>query len=135
MLGSALAWLSLSWILHGLHRATNFRLITFILFYDPNSFILISSSWIKISLHTEFQFPSLPGSRNASFRLNPFFGGLGGRVVKKIRNIFPQWEWSLIPFYGIIRGTKKNFKLLGYHLRVPQAPLFRPKNTKDFHRL
>ena len=56
-------------------------------------------------------------------------------VVQKITTFFPQWEWSLIPFYGIIGGTKKNCKLLGYHLRVPQAPLFRHKNTKDFHDL
>ena len=28
---------------------------------------------VKISLHTEFQLPRLPGSRNASFRLNPIF--------------------------------------------------------------
>jgi hypothetical protein len=46
------------------------------------------------------------------------------RVVQKITTIFPQWEWSLIPFYGIIGGTKKFCKLLGYYLRVPQAPPF-----------
>ena len=57
------------------------------------------------------------------------------RVVQKIPTFFPQWECSLIPFYGIIGGTTKKFKLLGYHLRVPQAPLFRPKNTKEFPNL
>jgi hypothetical protein len=44
------------------------------------------------------------------------------RVVPKILIFFPHWEYSLIPFYGIIGGTKKKFKLLGYHLRVPQEP-------------
>ena len=39
----------------------------------PIFVVHISSSWVKISLHTEFQLPRLPGSRNASFRLNPIF--------------------------------------------------------------
>ena len=43
----------------------------------PIFFVHISSSWVKISLHTEFQLPRLPGSRNASFRLNPI-GSVGG---------------------------------------------------------
>ena len=42
---------------------------------DPNFFLDISSSWVEISLHTEFQLPRLPGSRFASFRLNPMGGG------------------------------------------------------------
>ena len=29
---------------------------------DPNFFLDISSSWVEISLHTEFQLPSMPGS-------------------------------------------------------------------------
>jgi hypothetical protein len=56
-----------------------------------------------------------------------------GRVVQQILTFFPRWEGSLIPFYGILWYFK--FKLLGYHLRVPQAPLFRPKNTKEFPKL
>ena len=38
----------------------------------------ISSSWVKISLYTEFQLHRLPGSRTASFGLNPICGGEGG---------------------------------------------------------
>ena len=29
---------------------------------DPNFFLHISFSWVKIKLHTEFQLPRLPGS-------------------------------------------------------------------------
>ena len=42
----------------------------------PILLVHISSSWVKISLYTEFQLPRLPGSRTASFRLNPM-GGSG----------------------------------------------------------
>ena len=45
---------------------------------DRNFSIHISYSRVKISLHTEFQLPRLPGSRNASFRLNPIMRGEGG---------------------------------------------------------
>ena len=41
---------------------------------DPNFSVHISSRLIEISLHTEFQLPRLPGSRTASFRLNPVLG-------------------------------------------------------------
>ena len=35
----------------------------------PIFVVHISSGWVKISLHTEFQLPILPESRAASFRL------------------------------------------------------------------
>ena len=50
----------------------------------------IFSSWVEISLYTEFQLPRLSGSRIASFRLNPIcfisifcvlWGGGGGQVT------------------------------------------------------
>ena len=69
-------------MLHGLHRAANFRLNPIFFLrgegqVTPIFFLHISSSWVKISLHTEFQLPRLPLSRNASFRLNP--------ILKKIK--------------------------------------------------
>ena len=81
MLGSALAWLRLSWMLPALHRTASFRLnpmlvcfvhisSSWVVMKTPNSFINISSSWVEISLHTEFQLARLPGSRTASFRLS-----------------------------------------------------------------
>ena len=66
----------------------------------PIFFLHISSSWVKISLHTEFQLPRLPLSRNASFRLNPILkkikkgGGLGGQVT------------PIFPFIFLIVGSK-----------------------------
>ena len=51
---------------------------------DPNFFLDISSSWVEISLHTKFQLPRLPGSRNASFRLNPIFLVVRGVEVTPI---------------------------------------------------
>ena len=67
-------------MLHGLHRAANFRLNPIFIFkgqVTPIFVVHISSSWVKISLHTEFQLPRLPGSRNASFRLNHILGDGG----------------------------------------------------------
>ena len=68
-------------MLPGLHIVASFRLDPIFLYFclggegrgsgDPNFFVNISSSWVKISLHTEFQLRRLPGSRNASLRLNP----------------------------------------------------------------
>ena len=53
---------------------------------DLNFLVHISSSWVEISLYTEFQLPRLSGSRIASFRLNPicfisFFCVCGGGQV------------------------------------------------------
>ena len=40
--------------------------------------VVISSSWVEISLHIEFQLPRLPESRTVSFIwLNPILGGVG----------------------------------------------------------
>ena len=55
-------------MLPGLPRNTSFRLNPILV-----GFVHISSSWVEISLHTEFQLPRLPGSRTVSFRLNPIF--------------------------------------------------------------
>ena len=38
---------------------------------------LTKINWVKISLYTEFQLHRLPGSRTASFALNPICGGGG----------------------------------------------------------
>ena len=45
---------------------------------DLNCFSHISSSWVEISLLTEFQLPRLSGRRFAIFMLNPIGGGGGG---------------------------------------------------------
>ena len=66
-----------------MHRAANFRLNPIFIFkggeqVTPIFLVHIYSSWVKISLHTEFQLPSLPGSRNASFMLKPIIFVEGG---------------------------------------------------------
>ena len=42
-------------------------------------FVHISSSWVKISLDTEFELPWMPGSRTSNFR---GVGGGGGGIHK-----------------------------------------------------
>ena len=68
-------------MLPGFHRAANFRLNPRGGEVTPIFFVHISSSRVKINLQTVFQLPSLPGSKNASFRLNTFYfiflGGAG----------------------------------------------------------
>ena len=48
-------------------------------------------------------------------------GEVVARVVQKILTFLPNGNACLSHRIG---GTKKKIKLLGYHLRVPQAPLF-----------
>ena len=50
----------------------------------------ISSSWVEISLYTEFQLHRLPGSRIASVRLNPILGG-GQEIPSFVLDISSSW--------------------------------------------
>ena len=70
MLGSALAWFSSG---------------------DPKFVVHISSSWVEISLHIEFQLPRLPESRTVSFSLNPIMGGGGSSDPNFSVHISSSW--------------------------------------------
>jgi hypothetical protein len=65
---------------------------------DPNFFLDISSSWVEISLHTEFQLPSMPGSGSSM---------VGDKKNKKQQQLSRKLEASLAPAEADVGAVAK----------------------------